>query len=890
MLNGLRRARRAARSERLAWARHGQVDDAMVVYESFAGNGVLDNPEALFRALLASPDMARLRHVWVLTGPAEGTAIHAEFGADPRVSFVQYSSVAYYTALASAKYIVNNATFPPQIGKREGQVYINTWHGTPLKAMGYDIPGGIAGTRNVIRNFTFADYLIAGNEATVDMYLHAYRMNNLYRGKIICEGTPRVDRQFVSASDKDRLRARITGSGIALDATQKIVLFAPTWKGSFYAPTNNVRQLRHQIAALNEQIDTKTYRVLLKVHQRVYKFAAADPDLRGILIPNEMPTNDVLAVTDVLVTDYSSIFIDFLATGRPVLFFTPDLNTYEDSRGLYLPLDQWPGPICPSVGELAGRLNALDTGALDDPAVAFADNYAAAQKRYTAREDGGAAQRIIDIVFREQEEGYDVRSDFSDGRPSVLMYLGGMLPNGITTSALNILDNIDHSRVDVSVFYQHSTQRERARLIGLINNHVRHFPRVGGMNGHKVAVRRVMANGKIGGANSANVDRLMHDQVLVDEWNRCFGNSRFDHIVDFSGYSPLWMRILLQGNAKTHATWLHNDLRADADRTVNGRRPHHDNLYVNFSLYKHIDRLVSVSSALAQVNRAKLSEYADGGKFTFAENAINYRRILHLAFGITAHDASPSEPGAAANGAALPARPAPTPLPGPRGADTAVLEAAAAPGNLPAVFGSLLRRFTLDELLDEGRRRATIERFLPPAQAGTHTFVTAGRLSPEKNHERLIRAFDEVHQRYPETRLVVLGSGPLLPRLRALVGELGLDAAVVFTGQQANPYGVIAGSDCFVLSSDYEGQPMVLLEALVLGVPVVTTAFDSVRGVMPEGLGLIVERSVDALARGMEESIRGHVPSAPFDYVAYNRTAVTQFYAAIGLDDAVETS
>ncbi len=840
----------------------------MVVYESFSGNGVLDNPEALFRALLASPDMAGLRHVWVLDGPVEGTAIHAEFAADPRVSFVQHETAAYYTAVASAKYIINNATFPPQVGKRSGQVYINTWHGTPLKAMGYDIPGGIAATRNVIRNFAFADYLIAGNEATVDMYLQAYRMKNIFRGKIICEGTPRVDRQFVTAADQDRLRAAIAAHGIDLDEAQQIVLFAPTWKGSFYAPTNNVRQLRHQIAALNEKIDTTRYRVLLKVHQRVYKFAAADPDLRDILIPNEMPTNDVLAATDVLLTDYSSIFIDFLATGRPVLFFTPDLDTYEDVRGLYLPLEQWPGPICPSVGELAERLNALHTGSPLDPAVAFADNYAAAQKRYTSREDGGATDRIIDIIFRGQEEGYDVRSDFSDGRPSVLIYLGGMLPNGITTSALNILDNIDHGRVDVSVFYQHSTQRERARLIGLINHKVRHFPRTGGMNGHKFAVRRVIANGKIGGANPSNVDRLLHDQVLVDEWNRCFGNTHFDHIVDFSGYSPLWTRILLQGQAKTHSTWLHNDLRSDADRTVNGRTPHRHNLYVNFALYKYIDRLVSVSSALAEVNRTKLGEYADAAKFTFAENAINHRRIRHLAFGITARDGRPFKPEPDVIGARLPGSPT-------------------EPWSLPTVFSSLLEQFTLNEIIDEGFRRSTIARFLPPAQSGTHTFVTAGRLSPEKNHERLIRAFDQVHQRHPDTRLLVLGSGPLRVPLRTLVGELGLDAAVEFAGQQANPYGVIAGSDCFVLSSDYEGQPMVLLEALVLGVPVVTTAFDSVHGVMPAGQGLIVPRSVEALAQGMEESIKGNVPSSPFDYLAYNRNAVAQFYAAIGLEDLV---
>ena len=182
---------------------------------------------------------------------------------------------------------------------------------------------------------------------------------------------------------------------------------------------------------------------------------------------------------------------------------------------------------------------------------------------------------------------------------------------------------------------------------------------------------------------------------------------------------------------------------------------------------------------------------------------------------------------------------------------------------------------------DEVERRLTLARLLPPVP-GVRTFVTAGRLSGEKNQERLIRAFDLVHQDDPDTRLVILGTRPLLDRLIEVVDELGLAAAVTLAGYEQNPYVVVANSDCFVLSSDYEGQPMVLLEALILERPIVTTEFGSVRGALPDGYGLIVPRTVDELAEGMRAFLRGEVVSRPFDCVAYNAEATNEVYRAIG--------
>jgi CDP-glycerol glycerophosphotransferase (TagB/SpsB family)/glycosyltransferase involved in cell wall biosynthesis len=861
------RAKLAAEYERLAHARRGRIDQNTVFYESFSGNGMLCNPEAIFRALLASDDMGHLKHVWALENPEDLSGPAQEFAGDPRVSFVPYKSAAYYSALATSKYLVNNATFPPQFGKRAGQIYVNTWHGTPLKAMGYHVPGGAVDTRNVVRNFLSVDYLLAPNADTDDMYLSAYRMRNIYRGAIVHEGTPRVDCQFADVSEQRAIRSRLKRAGVVIDDDQQIILYAPTWKGDFYAPTNDIRQLRARVEAISAQIDTSKYRLLLKVHQQVYKHAIADKGLRTLLVPNDLPANDMLAVTDVLVTDYSSIFIDFLATGRPVLFYTPDIDEYESSRGFYLPFSEWPGPVCRELDEIVGHLKSLNSGGDDDAAVIYRDKYEAARQRYCAREDGQAARRVIDVVFRGKESQYDVRRGFDDGRTSVLIHLGGMLPNGITASGLCLLDNIDHERFDVTVTYPHTTRPERLDLIKLINHNVRVLPRFGGINGGKLQVNSLLA---VRHRSAAHHQKSLsqHRQLLEDEWVRCFGNTEFDHVVDFSGYAPFWIKLFSTHKRGSFSIWLHNDIRAEIENA--GRSAHlRASLDSVAGLYNTADRLVSVSSALAEVNATRLADEAPADRFTYARNTVNFQRVLHLAYGVpTRHEPGPVLPASGADEE-----------PEPVTADELVDHFD--PLDLTESIDRLMAYHGIIEVSDEVRRRATVAEVLPSAP-GVKTFVTVGRLSPEKNQARLIRAFDLIHQENPNTRLVILGSGPSLDHLTAVIEELGLTSAVNLAGHQPNPYVIVTNSDCFVLSSDYEGQPMVLLEALILGRPIVTTSFGSVRGALPEGYGKIVACNTEALAEGMRSFLRGGVAAKPFDYAAYNRDATEEFYHAIG--------
>ncbi|GAA2105340.1 CDP-glycerol glycerophosphotransferase family protein [Brevibacterium salitolerans] len=133
------RAHRRLVAETVARSRRLPVRKNTVLYEANSGRGAVCNPEAIFRALMAAPDMSHLKHLWVLEEDCLNDPIVAEFEKAKNVRFIEYKSLEYYYALGTAGYLVNNSTFPPELSKRPEQTYINTWHGTPLKRMGYDV-------------------------------------------------------------------------------------------------------------------------------------------------------------------------------------------------------------------------------------------------------------------------------------------------------------------------------------------------------------------------------------------------------------------------------------------------------------------------------------------------------------------------------------------------------------------------------------------------------------------------------------------------------------------------------------------------------------------------------------------------------------------------------
>jgi len=816
---------RAAMAELRAWASRGPLRPQVVMFESFAGNGALCNPEAIFRGLLRDPDFTALRHVWVLDSLRAHSEIRREFRRDRRVRFVRRGTTGYFHALATSGYLVNNATFPPEFSKRSGQIYLNTWHGTPLKLMGYDMPNGAAESANTLKNFLAADWLLSQNAfMTERMYEGAYRLRGVFTGRILETGYPRVDRQLLTPEELVAARASLERAGLAIGA-RSVVLWAPTWKGdSFSRPDDDALELVESVERLQRLLGDE-FIVLLKTHQSVHRFARSRPEFARVLVPNDLPTNVVLGVTSVLMTDYSSIFFDYLASNRPVVFFTPDAAGYSQSRGTYFTAEELPGPVYSTVQQVAEAILTQTAGTTD-----LTDSlaYRAWRERFAALDNGSATTRVIDAVFRNQPDLARTVSLRADPRQRLLLFLGGMRSNGITSSALNLLRAVDHERFDVSVVIGRPVGEHQRHNQALIDPRVRQFHRIGGMNGNKAPhLRRKRAQHQ--GSGDRHRDSESQSRLWDNEWQRCFGDAEFDAIADFSGYSAFWATLMLHSPSGVRSIWLHNDMAAEEHRVIRGRTRMARGLRAVFALYQQFDHLVSVSPSLSAVNQASLaSEYAiDPAHFTYARNLVDGLRVLN---------------GVGQDLAALDGHPV--------NSDTGVLI-------VPAWVSEL-------ELHSEPT-----------------WFVTVGRFSTEKNQARLIGAFARVHASRPAARLIMVGYGPLREALQERIDSLGLTAVAFIVGPHQNPFPIVAAADCFVLSSDYEGQPMVLLEAAILKMPIVSVAFRSVGDALDEGQITVVEQNEAALADGMLAFLDGKVAPAALDVDAYTRQAADEFVRAI---------
>lgn len=823
-----RRTMNGLRAEWYAMGRRRPVDPNLVLFESFAGNGATCNPEALFRAMLAAPDLRDRVAVWALDAVSAG-AVRAEFRGNPRVRVVERGSLPYWTVLATAGILINNATFPPEFDRRPEQVYLNTWHGTPLKRMGFDEPDGGFASANTIRNFLQATHLLSQNRYMTDrMYRQAYKLDGFAPGALIEAGYPRNDHLFRTGAEAAATRSRLGVTG--LPDGGGVVLYAPTWRGErFTAPTDHTDEIARVAAAVQEALvaSGSSARVFVKPHQAVLELARAQPALQPMLVPEDIPTNRLLAVTDVLISDYSSIAIDFLATGRPIVFAGLDGEDYAATRGLYVEPDTFPGRRCTTLDALAAEVARAARDGIDPE---YAERYRTMAAEMVGLDDGQASERVLDVVFRGRTDGpgAPTRLNVPPHRPSILIHLGGMRANGITSAAVNLLPALVDAGVDVSVTFPRSDTAVARASRARVDPRVRQLPRLGGMNGSKfVHLQRRLADRRS--------DPFRHHQdrnlsaAYDAEWHRCFGDAHFDAVVDFSGYSPFWAALMLHApKPVVRSIWMHNDMAAEVERLVGGKPRMRRSLRAVIGMYDQYDRIVAVSESLRDHNAAGLAHVASG-PFLAARNLVDERPIL-------------------AGAAVAP--------------ETVLRERFEA--RQPDPPEPWERPVWLDELADDALT----------------WFACVGRLSPEKNHARLIAAFATVHRDRPDTRLLIVGDGYLRPSLEEQAERLGIADAVVFTRAVVNPFAFVAAADCVVVSSDHEGQPMVILEAAVLHRAIVATRFASAAHALPGDAVHLVERSVEGVADGMRAFLRGEVPAASLDVPAYDAEALGEFLRA----------
>jgi CDP-glycerol glycerophosphotransferase (TagB/SpsB family) len=349
-----------------------------VVYSSFRGQ-YSDSPRAVHEALARRGD--DVEHVW-LADPAR----LAHF--PPGVRTAEHGTAEARAALESADVVVAGDHVDLDWDKRPGTVYLQTWHGTPLKRIHHDVRWAPEGRlARLDRDVARWDAMLSPNPASTPLLRGAFG----FSGPVHETGYPRND--VLSAPDAAALRARVRRDlGIPDDRTA--VLYAPTWRDDVVFASGNHRfplDLGEFARALGDE-----HVLLLRLHSLVSSRPAAAPDSPFRDVSGHPDIRELYLAADVLVTDYSSAMFDFAVTDRPVLLFTYDLADYRDRlRGFYFDLEEIaPGPLLTTSDEV---LSAL--GDLEAVAAAHADRLAAFRRTFCPYDDGHATDRVLDLFF-----------------------------------------------------------------------------------------------------------------------------------------------------------------------------------------------------------------------------------------------------------------------------------------------------------------------------------------------------------------------------------------------------------------------------------------------------------------------------------------------------------
>ena len=365
------------------------------LFEGGVGKNLNGNMFALIGTLHADPAFMGFEPVLsVVEGllPAARKRL-AAYGLD-NVRLVASESDGYNECLARAKYLFSDNTFPAYFTKRPDQVYVNTWHGTPLKRLGLsDIANSLRTFANVQKNLLTADYLLFSNEYTRDVFMDDYSLAPFFAGASVVGDYPRNDVLSDSHACANIREA------LDIPADKQAIAYMPTWRGAGRTADEEeqIADAMRLLTELDQRLDDNQtiYVNLHFVIQGKLDFSALS-HIRPF--PEQYETYDFLAACDLLVTDYSSVMFDFAVTGRPIVLFAYDEEVYMTEKGTYFPYRTLPFPICESTDELVGLLGSKPAD----------DAYELFRKKFCPSHTGHASHDLLATVLLGEEGNLQV--------------------------------------------------------------------------------------------------------------------------------------------------------------------------------------------------------------------------------------------------------------------------------------------------------------------------------------------------------------------------------------------------------------------------------------------------------------------------------------------------
>lgn len=570
------------------------LDSNVVFYCGYNGSSFTGNVYAVFLEHLKNP---KLKHVIALQ---KGVEIPTSIFGIKNVFIVRYDTYAHMTALSSASKIIIDTSLPFYFIPKVEQKILNTWHGTPLKNLGYDINElPYHSSRNVRRVLNISTHIVNPNQFTENVLKKAYTLDE--HNNYAVTGYPRQDLMInLSERRKEEIKEYLE-----IPNDKPIVLYAPTYRGANNKSDN--RALEELERAKELLANNPKYHFVYKGH---YFEKGTDPRLTKI------DSNELLGIADVLITDYSSIGIDYLAMNKPIIYFAFDIDQYMEERGMYIDVED----ITDEIVYTADRLELIVKKAVNRPKISKKQKIA--RELYASQEDGNATKRVVEFLDT------DIKTNENNAKKEIAIFTGNVfMTNGITRSFINLLNSIDKDKYNVTIILPESlVNRTETEILDMFY-----------ANGHKIALKyyfdsvnllenraKIQYNQNCSFYNQKQKDVYMN--AVKRNAQRLFGNKVFDAAINYeSGYTPSMNSLILGIESKRKLLVLHSDMYSETVMKF----PH---VRSTFQLYDDYDEIFTVSGEVSKLNINHIGKPygVEENKFGVLNNIVDYEHILDV--------------------------------------------------------------------------------------------------------------------------------------------------------------------------------------------------------------------------------------------------------------------
>ena len=371
------------------------ADERTVIFGCFNGRSYCDSPKAIYKYMLTDKRFEEFNYIWVFKEPNK----HKYLEENKNTKVISVKGKKYVQAMAKAKYWIFNYKIPDYIYPKKDQIFVQCWHGTPLKRLGCDLQhfdnalNTIEGMKKRYNEETKKfSYFLSPSKFASEKFISIWNMKENKKQDCVLElGYPRNDYLYnYTDNDIKTIKSKL---GIE-NCTKKILLYAPTYRdnqhtsgiGYTYKTEVNFDKLKEELS--------DEYIILFRSHWLVANLFDFEKYKDFIYNVSDYDDIDELyVVSDLLITDYSSVFFDYANLKRPILFYMYDLEEYRDNiRGFYLDIEDLPGPILKTEEELIENIKTISEDFYNEKYKKFND-------KFNYLDDGQASKRVVDKIF-----------------------------------------------------------------------------------------------------------------------------------------------------------------------------------------------------------------------------------------------------------------------------------------------------------------------------------------------------------------------------------------------------------------------------------------------------------------------------------------------------------